>query len=69
VKELLSHAGVPFVTRNVTLDLSAYRELMALGFRTVPVTIIGTGETASSIVGFKEPELRAALALPPSPDR
>jgi hypothetical protein len=66
---LLSHAGVPFVTRDVELDLTAYRELMALGFRTVPVTIIGEGSSATSIVGFKEPELRAALALPPVPDR
>ena len=64
---MLSHAGVPFVTRDVELDLTAYRELMALGFRTVPVTIIGEGPSAMSIVGFKESELRAALALPPSP--
>jgi glutaredoxin len=69
VKQLLSHAGVPFVTKNVELDLGAYRELLALGFRTVPVTIIGEGTAATSIVGFKESALLAALALPPSPDR
>jgi glutaredoxin len=68
VKELLSHAGVPFITKNVELDLNAYHELLALGFRTVPVTIIGEGRAATSIVGFKESDLRAALALPPSPD-
>ena len=66
---MLSHAGVPFITKNVELDLNAYHELLALGFRTVPVTIIGERETAISIVGFKESELLAALALPPSPDR
>jgi hypothetical protein len=69
VKELLSHAGVPYITRNVELDLSAYHELIALGFRTVPVTIVGTGQAAMSIVGFKEAALRAALALPPRSDR
>jgi len=57
------------MTRNVELDLSAYHELVALGFRTVPVTIVGTGQAATSIVGFNEAALRAALALPPSPDR
>ena len=64
MKELLSHAGVPFITKNVELDLNAYHELLALGFRTVPVTIIGEGETATSIAGFRESELLAALALP-----
>ena len=62
---MLSQAGVPFVIRNVALDLGAYRELIARGFRTVPVTIIGEGETAVSMTGFDETALREALNLPP----
>jgi glutaredoxin len=69
VKELLSHAGVPFEVRNVEADLEAYRDLIALGFRTVPVTIIGRGADARSIVGFNEPALLAALDPPPPSDR
>jgi hypothetical protein len=66
VKELLSHAGVPFLIRNVELDLEAYRELLARGFRTVPVTIVGDGPGAVAITGFDEAALRQALTLPPS---
>ena len=43
--------------RDVDEDLSAYQELVARGFRTVPVTIIG--ETA--ITGFDEAALTRAL--------
>jgi len=41
VKELLSREGVSFTARNVDEDDRAYDELVARGFRTVPVTIIG----------------------------
>jgi hypothetical protein len=63
VKELLSHAGVPFVTRNVETDLDAYRELMARGFRSVPVTIVGDDPNPVAIIGFDEPALKRALGL------
>ena len=63
MKELLSQAGVAFVAKNVELDLSAYKELIARGFRTVPVTIVGEGEHAVSVIGFKEGALKAALGL------
>jgi glutaredoxin len=67
VKEFLSRAGVPFVDRNVEEDPSAYDELEALGWRTVPVTVIG----GRVIKGYDAPALRAALegGAPPSPDR
>jgi glutaredoxin len=67
VKEFLSRAGVPFVDRNVEEDPSAYDELEALGWRTVPLTVIA----GRFIRGFDEPALRAALesGAPPSPDR
>jgi glutaredoxin len=63
VKQLLSQAGIPFVARNVELDLSAYKELLARGFRTVPVTIIGEGEHAVAVTGFNESGLKKALGL------
>ena len=58
VKEFLSREGVPFVARNVDEDDAAYDALLALGKRTVPVTVIG-GKT---ITGFDAPALSAALA-------
>jgi hypothetical protein len=57
VKAWLSRAGVSFVVRNVDEDDRAYTELVALGFRTVPVTIIGTAR----VVGFDESTLATAL--------
>lgn len=58
MKEFLSRTGRPFTVRDVDEDLSAYQELVARGFRAVPVTIIG--ETA--IKGFDEAALTRALA-------
>jgi glutaredoxin len=40
VKELLSREGVPFTAYNVDEDDRAYDQLLALGLRTVPVTLI-----------------------------
>jgi glutaredoxin-like protein NrdH len=58
VKELLSRTGYQFAVRNVDEDDAAYDALIALGFRAVPVTVIG----GRAIRGFDEPALRAALA-------
>jgi glutaredoxin len=58
VKELLSRAGVAFTAKNVDEDDRAYDELIALGFRTVPVTVIG----ARTIKGFDRAALEHALA-------
>jgi glutaredoxin len=63
VKELLSRAGVPFTVRNVETDLSAYQELIARGFRTVPVTFVGEDPSPAGIRGFDEAALKAALGL------
>jgi glutaredoxin len=67
VKEFLSRAGVRYDVRDVDEDLSAYHELIARGFRTVPVTIIG----AAAVKGFDEAALTRALADAgqSSPDR
>ena len=58
MKEFLSREGVTFVTRNVDEDDQAYDELIARGFRSIPVTIIGE----QTVRGYDESALRAALA-------
>jgi len=63
VKELLSQAGVPFVARDVEVELDAYRDLVARGFRAVPVTVIGDGPDAVAVKGFDESALRTALKI------
>jgi glutaredoxin len=57
VKELLSRAGHAFTVRNVEEDDEAYSALVALGFRSVPLTIIN----GMAVRGFDEAALRAAL--------
>jgi glutaredoxin len=58
VKELLSREGARFTARNVDEDDGAYDELLARGFRTVPVTIIGD----SVIRGYDPDAIKRALA-------
>ena len=58
MKEFLSQAGLPFTARNVEEDDTAYDELIALGFRTVPVTVIGD----AVVKGFDAAALDAAIA-------
>ena len=63
---MLSRAGVPFTVRNVEVDLGAYRDLVARGFRTVPVTLVGD-EPPLSVVGFNAPALRRAVGIAEPP--
>jgi glutaredoxin len=68
VKEFLSREGHAFDARNIEEDDTAYDELMALGARAVPTTVIGD----EVITGFDQTRLRAALAAAAggsSPDR
>jgi glutaredoxin len=58
VKELLSRERVPFVVRNVDEDEAAYAELVALGYRSVPVTVLGS----KSLKGFDARALVDAVA-------
>lgn len=60
MKEFLSRAGRTYDVRNVDEDLSAYQELIARGFRTLPVTIIG-GVAGVAIKGYDEAALTRAL--------
>jgi hypothetical protein len=58
VKEFLSREGRAYVERNVDDDPSAYDELLARGWRSVPVTVVGD----TSVRGWDEPAIEAALA-------
>ena len=64
MKELLSREGVSFTAKNVDEDDGAFDELIARGFRTVPVTIIGE----RAIRGYDPDALVSALRDRP-PDR
>lgn len=57
MKEFLSHAGLRFDVALVDEDDLAYDELLKLGYRTVPVTVIG----ARVVVGFDPEALATAL--------
>ena len=57
VKEFLSREGHAFETRNIEEDDAAYDELIKLGARSVPVTVIGD----EVITGFDQVRLRTAL--------
>ena len=58
MKEFLSQAGVPFTAYNVDEDQGAYDDLIARGWRTIPVTIIGE----RVLKGFDAAALTAAVA-------
>lgn len=57
VKEFLSRAGKTFTVRVVDEDQKAYDDLIALGYRTVPVTVIGD----TKIKGYDPKALARAL--------
>jgi glutaredoxin len=59
VKEFLSREGHTFDAKNVEDDEAAYEELIALGARAVPVTVIDK----QVVIGFDQARLRAALAV------
>jgi hypothetical protein len=58
VKEFLSRAEVPFTALNVDEDDRAYDDLIARGFRTIPVTVFGERVVA----GFDPDALTSAIA-------
>ena len=55
---MLSREGLPFTAHNVDEDERAYDELIARGWRTVPVTIFGD----QVIKGFDGAALASAIA-------
>ena len=57
--EFLEDHNVDFVERSLADDPSARDELIALGYRAVPVIKVGD----ETMVGFSAPKLRKLLAL------
>ena len=57
MKEFLSRAGVPFTAYNVDEDARAYDDLIARGFRTIPVTVFGE----RAVKGFDVDALKTAI--------
>jgi hypothetical protein len=65
VKEFLSREGHTFDVKNIEEDDAAYDELMKLGARSVPVTIIAATDAAQDVqvvTGFDQNRLREALS-------
>ena len=58
MKEFLSRAGAPFTAFNVDEDDRAYDELIARGWRTIPVTVLGE----RVVKGFDVEALTAMIA-------
>ena len=58
MKEFLSQNGVEFTAYNVDEDDRAYDQLLARGFRSVPITIGGD----HVVRGFDVPALEALIA-------
>ena len=58
MKEFLSQNGAEFTAYNVDEDDRAYDQLIARGFRTVPITIAGD----HVVRGFDVPALEALIA-------
>jgi glutaredoxin 3 len=59
VKEFLSRNGREFTVKNVDEDPEAFKELVALGVMTIPVTLVDD----YLVRGYDETKLRAALGL------
>lgn len=59
MKEFLSQKNVAFTDRNIRTDPKALEELRAMGFSSIPVTVIGE----QRIVGFDTAKITAALSL------
>ncbi|MDE3155084.1 MAG: glutaredoxin family protein [Acidobacteriota bacterium] len=67
MREFLSRAGVAFTVRLVDEDDTAYDELIALGFRSVPVTLIGDRVIRGYDPDALAEALRETAPAPPSP--
>ena len=57
--DFMTRHGVSYVERNLADDPAARDELLAMGFRAVPVIKVGD----ETMLGFSAPRLRKMLAL------
>ena len=53
VKLYLSRKNIPFTERNVSLEDDARDDLMGMGLRSTPVTVIGD----ETVVGYSPPQV------------
>ena len=58
VKAFLSLRGVPFIEKNVSIDLEGRAELIGMGFDSTPVTVIGE----RTLAGFDAVRIDDALS-------
>ena len=58
VKEFLSLRGIEYVEKNVSTDLEGRAELVAMGYDSTPVTVIGSKQ----IPGFEVTAFDEAIA-------
>ena len=57
VKVYLSRKGVEFDDFNVSTDRNALKNMISMGYRTTPITVIGDNK----VVGYSPAKLDAAL--------
>ena len=58
VKVYLSRKGIEFTEHNISRDREGLKDLVGMGYRTTPVTVIGE----ETVVGYSPTKLDAALA-------
>lgn len=58
IKDFYKSKGIDYTEKNIATDVTARKELMAMGHMGVPVSIINGEE----VVGFDKPKLEALLA-------
>ena len=57
VKGYLSRSGFDFTEHNVSTDMNSQKELLSMGYRSTPVSVIGS----EVIVGYNKPKIDEAL--------
>ena len=57
--EYLKNNDVPFIAKNVHNDLEARKELIALGSKTIPTTVVGK----EVVVGFEVERIKELVGI------
>ena len=57
VKGYLSRSSFDFTEHNVSTDMDSQRELLSMGYRSTPVSVIGD----EVVVGYNKPKIDEAL--------
>lgn len=56
-KDFLSRRGIPYTLKDIRADQAAHDELLALGFKSTPVTVVD----GIAVVGFDQERLLSLL--------